>query len=123
MKRSYSNKARDRSDQSEDGTEIEDDDYLEHVAQHAILLVRLPGGGKRKTHDWLSKSKDTMHVSWKAKVNSHTAYIWYVFADTVTLKVQGDIVRYAACTFVFRYTESFWNCLKSLIQSLRTTIP
>ncbi len=50
-----SNKARDRSDQSEDGTEIEDDDYLEHVAQHAILLVRLPGRGKRKTHDWLSK--------------------------------------------------------------------
>ena len=34
-----------RSDQSEDGTEIEDDDYLEHVAPHSILFARLPGQG------------------------------------------------------------------------------
>jgi hypothetical protein len=29
----------------EDGTEVEDDDYLEHVVQHSLLLVRLHGQG------------------------------------------------------------------------------
>jgi hypothetical protein len=30
----------------EDGTEIEEDDYLDHVVQHSILLAKLPGQGK-----------------------------------------------------------------------------
>ena len=31
----------------EDGTEVEDDDYLDHVGQHSILLAKLPGQGGR----------------------------------------------------------------------------